>query len=142
MKETRLKFLYFEPSPIQFKDVIITELCPDPSPQVGLPEAEFVEVLNRSENPIDLSGWTLSDETTSGKFAPIILLPGEYLILTAPTAVEKFSSFGKVLVVFPFPSINNSGDILIIKNSYGKVIDSLKFVTSWYREDEKADGGW
>ncbi|MEX2230817.1 MAG: lamin tail domain-containing protein [Cyclobacteriaceae bacterium] len=142
MKKIALKFLYFEPSPVQFKDVIITEFCPDPSPQVGLPEAEFVEVLNRSENPIDLSGWTLSDEASSGKFEPIILLPGQYLILSAPSAAEKFSSFGQVLVVSPFPSINNSGDILVIKHSDGRTIDSLKFSTSWYSDDEKADGGW
>jgi hypothetical protein len=142
MKRTALKFLYFEPSPVEFKDVIITEFCPDPSPQVGLPEAEFVEVLNRSENPIDLSGWTLSDETSSGKLAPMILLPGRYLILSAPSTAEKFFSFAQVLVVSPFPSINNSGDILMIKHADGRTIDSLKFSTSWYRDDEKADGGW
>ncbi len=31
----------------------------DPSPVVGLPEVEFLEIYNRTEYPIDLSNWIL-----------------------------------------------------------------------------------
>jgi hypothetical protein len=53
--------LFFEPVPSIYKDVIITEIFADPTPRVNLPEAEFVELYNRSENPVDIAGWEYSD---------------------------------------------------------------------------------
>lgn len=142
MAKAEKNFLYFEAAPAHFKDVIITEFCADPSPQVGLPEAEFVELYNRSENPFDLSGWTLTDETSSGELTSFILLPGQYLILTSSNASSGFTSFGQGLSVSPFPSLNNSGDVIIVKDADGLTIDSLRYAVSWYQDEEKADGGW
>jgi len=127
---------------VDVKDVIIAELLPDPSPIVGLPEAEFAEVYNRSTNAIDLAGWKLSDQTASCELAYPILLPGEYIIITSPGNAEKFSSYGKVLSAAGFPSLNNAGDILTLKTADGRTIDSVAYDIAWYRDDEKADGGW
>ena len=49
-------FLFFQSTPAKLKDIIFAEIFPDPSPQVGLPAQEFVEIYNRSSNPFDLSG--------------------------------------------------------------------------------------
>src|SRR5690606_25258437 len=49
------------PAQPQYKDVIVTEIFADPSPVVGLPAVEFVELYNRSDKTLKLSGWTLSD---------------------------------------------------------------------------------
>lgn len=142
MDDTEKAFLFFEESPVNYRDLVITEFCADPSPALGLPEAEFVEIYNRSEHPVDLAGWTLEDEITSGQAASLILLPGQYLILAAPSNVAKFSAAGQTLSVSPFPSLNNSGDVIKLKNNQGKTIDSVRYEVSWYRDSEKADGGW
>jgi hypothetical protein len=42
-------------------DLIITEIMADPDPSNGLPVTEFVEIYNRSQVPINLSGWILFD---------------------------------------------------------------------------------
>lgn len=139
---TESGFLYFAPQPVNFKDVIFSEFLPDPSPVVGLPEAEFAEILNRSENAIDLSGWTLADGSGSAWLASHILLPREYLILASPANAEKFASLGEVLPVPGFPSLNNAGDKLILRHHDGGTIDSLTYDISWYQDGEKADGGW
>lgn len=137
-----LNFLYFKPTPLHFKDVIITEFCPDPSPPAGMPEAEFVEIFNRSKNPVDLTDWSLADETGSGKLPAFILLPGQYLILTSANASAGFDAFGQTLSVSPFPSLNNSGDSITIKDADGSVIDFVRYALSWYHDKEKAEGGW
>ena len=134
--DTTIAFLYFEPYPVAFKDILITEILPDPSPPVGLPEAEYVELYNRSHYPVDLSGWTISDESTSAQLEHFILLPHAYLVLTR--ASEEFA--GSVMDL-PLPSLNNSGDILKLRDRHGVVVDSVAFSALWFPDDTK-DGGW
>jgi hypothetical protein len=134
--------LYFKPSSLNMKDVIITEMFPDPSPQVGLPAAEFVEILNRSVNPINLSGWKLSDGSSSGILPSQIIMPGEYWILTTTSSVSLFSGMGKTIGLSNFPTLNNSSDTLTLKSSDDLLLDSLNYNTSWYHDEDKMDGGW
>ena len=48
-------------------DVVIDELMADPTPQVGLPNNEWIELRNTTTFPINLSGWKISDaSSTSG----------------------------------------------------------------------------
>ena len=139
MSDTIASFLYFKSSPVYFKDILLTEILADPSPPVGLPESEFVELYNRSTNAVDLSGWTLSDANTTVVFDHYLVHAGEYVIVTGQPA--KFSSNLNVIGL-PLPSLNNAGDILILKDSQGHTVDSLSYKISWYGNDEAQDGGW
>lgn len=137
-----IAFTYFRESPSSFKDIIITEILADPGPVQELPEAEFLELYNRSENPINLAGWVLSDESTSVVMNRFILLPRQYLILTASKSAEAYSMLGLTLSLSSLPSLNNAGDLITLRNPGGITIDSLRYNLSWYRDDEKSDGGW
>jgi hypothetical protein len=134
-------FTYFIPHPISRKDVILTEVMSDPSPVVQLPEAEYVELHNRSMHPVDLSGWHLEDHTTIGKLPPKILMPGSYVLLTSTANTSKFQN-ANVVPVTSFPSLGNLGDMLVLREPGGSAIDSVVYELSWYRSFEKSDGGW
>lgn len=136
--DTAIAFLFFQRYPIHFKDIIVTEILADPSPPVALPEAEYVELYNRSSHPVDLSGWTVSDESTTAQLDSFILLPDTYLILTR--AAEKFDAFGNVMDV-SLSSLNNAGDVIKLTDADGSIVDSLTYSDSWYSADAK-DGGW
>lgn len=133
-------FLFFQPSPIVNKDIIITEIFADPTPQIGLPDAEYIEIYNRSNNPIDLNGWKLSDGSSIATFPSQIVLPKEYWIVTASSSTSKFTSFGKTIGLANFPTLNNDVDVLTIKTSF--TIDSVNYNSTWYQDDDKANGGW
>ncbi|MBT1699999.1 lamin tail domain-containing protein [Fulvivirgaceae bacterium PWU4] len=142
MADTTTSFTFFQPVPAVHKDIVITEIFADPSPSVGLPEAEFVELFNRSSEPFDLSGWQFTDGSTTGVLSTRILLPGEYLIVTTPAALSAFSRFGDVISISPFPSLNNTADIIRLKDPQGRTIDSVSYSAAWYHHDDKKDGGW
>jgi hypothetical protein len=142
MPVTEKAFRYFISVPVHSKDLIISEIMADPSPIVQLPEAEYLEIFNRTSNAFELKGWKLSDATTSATLGDHIILPNEYLILTSTTNVSKFTGFGKVLGVSSFPSLNNSGESIVIRDETGLLIDSVQFSSSWYHDDEKKEGGW
>lgn len=139
MADTVTSILYFTASPVFFKDILFTEIMADPSPPVSLPEAEFVELYNRSSNPVDLSRWSISDEKTTAQLGSFILLPEQYVIVT--NAGEKFSSYGHVLAA-ALPVLNNSADKLTLKDNKGNLIDSIKYSNAWYGDSDAKDGGW
>ncbi|MBL7848084.1 MAG: lamin tail domain-containing protein [Cyclobacteriaceae bacterium] len=135
------QLLYFRPGIAQRKSVLITEFLADPTPQIGLPNAEFVELFNASNEPFDLVGWGLSDGSSIGKFPSAIFLPGEYKIVTASSSINLFDEPG-VIGLTNFPSLNNSGDHIILTDNAGMMIDSINYVIDWYRDEDKQQGGW
>ncbi|MDZ4844445.1 MAG: lamin tail domain-containing protein [Chitinophagales bacterium] len=135
-------FLYFDADTSELYDVIVTEIFADPEPQVGLPVVEFVELHNRSTKVFDLSGWIFSDASSSESLDFYILLPGEYMILCPIDDTAAFIAFGNVLGLGSFPSLNNSGDALFLKNQSGEIIHSVSYSDAWYRDALKKDGGW
>ena len=42
-------------------DIVIAEIMADPSPQVNLPNNEWIELRNTSGITINLSGWRIGD---------------------------------------------------------------------------------
>lgn len=131
---------FFLPASATPGDLMITEIFADPNPQVGLPEAEFIEIYNRSKNPIDLNGLKFSDETSTTTLPTQIILPNQYWIICPSASASSFSS--NILGISNFPSLNNSGESLTLKTPDGLLIDSLNYSISWYRDDDKQDGGW
>ncbi|MBX2964950.1 MAG: lamin tail domain-containing protein [Cyclobacteriaceae bacterium] len=135
-------FFFFQPLLVQYKDVIITEIFPDPSPVIGLPEAEFVELYNRSTNPINLMGWKFSDPTSTAVLPEYILFPDSYVILTPNASVSAFATLGQTIGVSNFPTLNNNADNLALRDASDKLIDAVNYTDAWYKDDDKRQGGW
>ena len=135
-------FLFFEPDVAQWKDIVITEIFADPTPSVGLPDAEFIELFNRSDKIIDLRDWQISDGASHGVLPAHIFRPGDYVILTSAASTSLFTSFGTVLGVSNFPTLNNSGENISLLTNEGTSIDVVKYSTAFYRDEDKQEGGY
>ncbi|KXK24280.1 MAG: endonuclease i [Bacteroidetes bacterium OLB12] len=140
MAETTLPFEFV--SSFSYKDIILTEIFADPTPQIGLPDAEFIEVYNRSANPIDLAGWRFTDGSSTATLPVHILMPTQYLILTSTANASLYNSYGMVLGLANFPTINNAGEALRLFAPGNQLIDSVNFNLSWYADEDKQAGGW
>ena len=133
-------FLYFVPDIAIYHDVIITEVMADPSPTVGLPEVEYLEIYNRSAKYFDLSGWIIADASSNSALSTFVLAPGEYALICNAGDEGLFSASNKTSVLLP--SFNNDADAVVLKNDAGVIIDSLYFDLTWYHDNSKDDGGW
>jgi len=123
-------------------DVVIDEIFPDPSPQVGLPSSEFVELKNVSAYPVNLSGWTLSDNTSSAVL-PAFTLQSDSFVIVCPTSVaDSYTAFGTTLGVSNFPALDNDADVIVLRSSQNNVIHAVSYNSSWYQNELKKDGGW
>jgi len=134
-------FQYLVADSVQHGDVIINEFFPDPSPVIGLPEVEFVEIYNSSNKIFNLSGWKIGDASADGTISSAWLLPGEYKVLTA-TANDSLFTMADAVGVTSFPSLNNAGDDVVLKDSFGNVIDKVTYSDSWYQDEVKKSGGY
>jgi hypothetical protein len=126
-----------------FQDVIITELLPDPSPVVGLPEVEFIELYNRSGKTINLKEFTITDGSSAGIIPDYLLAPYRYVLLLPETAISQYSeSILNKVGVKNFPTLNNSGETISLMDSLGQKIDSISYKLDWYHDEDKQSGGW
>lgn len=142
LKDTIIGLYYFKPSEAGKKDILITELMADPDPSQGLPAAEYVEILNRSNKPLTLKNLFIADPSKTTAFPDSVLLPGEYAIVCDLTNQATFAGFGKVVPVIGLPSLNNTSDLITIKNAAGLSIHEVAYSDTWYGDNSKKDGGW
>jgi hypothetical protein len=144
LEEAFENFTYFEVSAAEFNDVIITEIHPAPQDFTPVPNVEFLEIFNRSDKAFQLQNWTLQDASISGivSFPAIILAPNSYTIVCNEQFVDLFSSFGSVIGVDGLPTLNDSGDDLILRDENGQLIFHITYSSTWYGDNIKADGGW
>lgn len=120
-------------------DIILTELMCNPSPPLGLPEVEFAEIHNVSGKYFNLLGWKIGDAASNGTITGGWLAPGEYRILCAASSLIFYPSGSAVT---GFPSLNNSGDALVLRAPSLLVIDSLFYTDEWYNDAAKEEGGY
>jgi len=125
-----------------FNELLITEIMADPTPVVGLPEAEYLELYNASDDLLSTAGLRLADATSSASLRSALLLPGEHLIVSANADQPQLASRGRTMGISSFPSLNSSGDQLSLTDSYGGEIFSVSYSDDWYNDAEKKQGGW
>jgi len=123
-------------------DLLITEIMADPTPAVGLPEAEWIEIFNQSDKTIELEGMIFEDGSSQQILPAISLLPNEYAIICDDSEAVNFEIFGKVIEVNSFPALTNGGELLSIRNIFGEIIHAVDYSDNWYMDTGKDDGGW
>jgi hypothetical protein len=126
----------------KYRDVVINEIYADFSPVVALPEAEFIELYNASDQVFDLSNWKLSDGSTVSTLQSRIFMPGDYVIICPAANATAFETFGLTQGQSAFPSLRNSGDEIFIRAPNNYLVDYVKYDDSWYQNESKRSGGW
>lgn len=126
-----------------FRDVVINELMADPSPVVGLPDAEFVELHNATtDKTFDLAGWKFSDGTSTATLPSYALGPGQFVIITSNSNSPLFAFVPNRIGVGSLPSLNNDADDLTLAAPDNTLIDAVSYALSWYQDPAKQNGGW
>ncbi|PIW69644.1 MAG: hypothetical protein COW08_06050 [Ignavibacteriales bacterium CG12_big_fil_rev_8_21_14_0_65_30_8] len=118
--------------PIQhlFNDIVINEIMYAPSSG----KTEWVELYNRTDSSVNLNGWSFSDNNTKVRITnnDISIPTNSFIILSGDSTVLNNFSVPVQLITFSnMPTLNNSGDAVVIKDSLGILIDSIIYTPSW-----------
>ncbi len=135
--------IQFDFYPTSMLDVLITEVMEDPSPVVGLPEYEYIELYNATGHDINLKGWKIETGRSAIFFPEMVLPAGAYLIVCDQDADSAFSDYGLTAALFySSRTLANSGQEIILKDSTGQVIHYVEYRPDDHESSYKMDGGW
>jgi len=124
----------------QSYELIITELMVNPSPSVGLPESEYIEIYNTSQDVLSLNNVVLADAVNSTTLPDTVIYPGAYLLLTPNSTADAFGT--NTLGLFNWPNLNQEKETVQLFNAENSLLFSLRYTDSWYRSSLKAQGGY
>ncbi len=127
---------------IKRNDILIHEIMADPTPIVGLPPVEYLELYNRTEGKLLLDNWKIQLGKTLKTLPEMALEAHGFAVITANENVEQLSAFCQNIYPLSSLSITDGGQEIILYNNYDEVIHVVKFKNSWHRNGIKREGGW
>ncbi len=118
------------------KSIVINEIMYNP--ETGKPE--WFEVANNLNYPINLQNWFFRDNNNTNheiSITPVIVPADSFAVITnSSNFASLYENFNGILIeTSSFPTLNNSGDSLILLDLVKNYIDSLAFTSKW--GDEK-----
>ncbi len=128
-----------EPQPF---DVVINELMVRPAPVWGLPDAEYIELFNRSCSPVNVGGWSVHVGNRYKTLSSHTIMPGGFLLVTHERNRELLEPYGDVAALPAFPVLPMGGQIVVLRDDRGRVISAVHYSDKWYGSSLKAGGGW
>lgn len=138
MEPDLLTFSIFTPAA---HDVVINEIMADPSPPVGLPDWEYLELFNTTGFDIDLNGWKLLIGSTEKLFTDVKIAANGFLLLSHKDAAAEFGFAGPFYGFTSF-ALTNAGQQVVLMNPQRAVISVVTYSDTWYNDQLKKDGGW
>lgn len=129
---------------LAYGDIVISEVMANPSNVAGLPEAEYIEIYNRTDSVINTDKWTLRYGKTSYSMDGGILQPGAYVIMSKKTNSESWDNAGIYdrIDMTRFPTLANSGNTLFIHDASDNLVAFTHYTESRYGDEFKAVGGF
>jgi Lamin Tail Domain/Secretion system C-terminal sorting domain len=108
--------------------IVINEIMYN-SPESGNDSLEYIELYNAGNAAVNLNGYTLA--AVGYTFTSLSIPAGGYVVLAkSPTGIANNFGFSGSLAWPTTEALNNSGELLSLKNAAGAVIDSVTFSDS------------
>jgi hypothetical protein len=100
-------------------------------------EPEWIELYNHGAENIYLQGWMIADSRdTASVDTPIFIEPDQYLVLASGGISRHFSvDTSRVLILKDLPSLNNSGDEVILIRPDGSWQERVYYAESWLQDE-------
>jgi len=104
-------------------DIVITEIMYNPP---GSDSLEFIELYNKSDFGINLTGWQFTRGITHS-LSGIFISPKSYIILAKDKPTFENTFFGIPAIEWEDGGLSNSGESLVLVNGQGMIMDTLRY---------------
>ncbi|MEJ5262691.1 MAG: lamin tail domain-containing protein [Ignavibacterium sp.] len=118
--------------------VVINEIMFDPD----VDNSEYIEFYNQSSDSINIGGWTISDENgnTYKLYSTSFSLPPKsyFLLIADSIMLGKYNLYNydyKNVVGTSSLGLVNTGELILLKDVQGNVIDSVYYSDMWHNKN-------
>ena len=124
-------------------DILINEIMANPKGLVSLPETEYVELYNTTEQAISLTDWWFVYDKTQVKLSELTLPAGGFVVLYRANRAITVAPNGLQMPLEKFPAqLNNNGKLLQLYDANGVLHDEVFYdkaiaAVSWERCGEE-----
>ena len=124
-------------------DILINEIMANPKGLVSLPETEYVELHNSTEQAISLTDWWFVYDKTQVKLSELTVPAGGYVVLYRANRAITVAPNGLEMPLEKFPAqLNNNGKLLQLYDANGVLHDEVYYdkaiaAVSWERCGEE-----
>ena len=124
-------------------DILINEIMANPKGLVSLPETEYVELHNSTEQAISLTDWWFVYDKTQVKLSELTVPAGGYVVLYRANRAITVAPYGLQMPLEKFPAqLNNNGKLLQLYDANGVLHDEVYYdkaiaAVSWERCGEE-----
>ncbi len=122
------------------QDIIINEIAAYESS-----DYEWIELYNKGTTAVDITGWKFFENNTNHSLSSfrgtLSIAPGQYVIIAnkADKVAEKYSTFSGTLIDSSWTSLNESGELVGLKNANGTSIEQFTYVSAPDHSLERKD---
>ncbi|MFN3345063.1 MAG: lamin tail domain-containing protein, partial [Chloroherpetonaceae bacterium] len=143
----------------EWNEIVVNEILYQPiqsATDFRPDQPDWIEIYNRSNKPIDVAGWTLSNAPNErGEFetyffatnadVDYLLQPGEYAVISPDLATTRDSTRlviyyrnlapnAKLFFVTTRSTFSNStsGGLIWLRDNTGNTVDSVRYSPSWH----------
>ena len=123
--------------------ILINEIMANPKGLVSLPETEYVELYNTTEQAISLTDWWFVYDKTQVKLSELTLPAGGFVVLYRANRAITVAPNGLQMPLEKFPAqLNNNGKLLQLYDANGVLHDEVFYdkaiaAVSWERCGEE-----
>ena len=124
-------------------DILINEIMANPKGLVSLPETEYVELHNTTEQAISLTDWWFVYDKTQVKLSELTVPAGGFVVLYRANRAITVAPNGLQMPLEKFPAqLNNNGKLLQLYDANGVLHDEVFYdkaiaAVSWERCGEE-----
>lgn len=122
-------------------ELVISEFMAIPfsTHREGYSIAEYVEIYNFKNKPVELTGWSITDANTAEKhkFGPHNTIRAkDFFTIADDSSIVEYPTINNSNYYVPenFPNLNNKEDRILLVDPTGVVIDSLSYFSTWNLE--------
>lgn len=117
------------PTPPPSNHVLISEVMFNPKTE---PDGQYVEVFNPTPNPINITGWVLTYNSSGGvsfTFPALTLGSAQFAVAANTPALFDGVTYPPVanLYSWPMANLSNTGDWFILKDNTGVIVDQMAY---------------
>ena len=124
-----IKRFIVSPPGNNFNDIVINEIMY--APLTG--EPEWIEVFNKTANSINIKNWQLSDASTTITISTQdnFIDADSFFLISRDSSILNFYNVNSQIITANIPSLNNTGDNVVLKDFNSTIIDSVSYLPMW-----------